>query len=97
MPISLLIYLRYDLELDENFEIIGGEWYTSAHPDFLWTPDQDAVAENYYDRYAARFSADWTWDKGLDKAVEDVAAQASRIGTPLNIVVDQLFKWSSEK
>ena len=28
----------YDLELDENDKIIGGEWYENAHPDFLWTP-----------------------------------------------------------
>ncbi len=28
---------RYDLELDQNGEIVGGEWYTD-HPDFLWVP-----------------------------------------------------------
>jgi len=26
----------YDLELDSNFNIIGGEWYHRQHPDFLW-------------------------------------------------------------
>jgi hypothetical protein len=29
---------KYDLELDSDGEIIGGEWYSKAHPDFLWTP-----------------------------------------------------------
>jgi hypothetical protein len=28
---------RYDLELDQNGNIVGGEWYTE-HPDFLWVP-----------------------------------------------------------
>ena len=27
----------YDLELDEDNNIVGGEWYTNRHPDFLWT------------------------------------------------------------
>jgi hypothetical protein len=28
----------YDLELDQNGNIIGGEWYRNRHPDFLWMP-----------------------------------------------------------
>lgn len=39
---------RYDLELDEIGNIIGGEWYTNRHPDFLWTPAPDARAVSYY-------------------------------------------------
>ncbi len=26
----------YDLELDENFEVVGGEWHSSESPDFIW-------------------------------------------------------------
>jgi hypothetical protein len=33
---------EYDLELDEKTNIIGGEWYSKAHPDFLWTPELNA-------------------------------------------------------
>ena len=88
---------RYDLELDENYEIIGGEWYTSAHPDFLWTPHQDTSASNYYDRFAARYSTkNWTQESGLNSAIEELAPQASNAGAPLSLVIDQLFKWSSE-
>jgi hypothetical protein len=32
----------YDLELDQDGTIIGGEWYRNRHPDFLWTPVPDA-------------------------------------------------------
>lgn len=28
----------YDLELNEDLSIVGGEWYESRHPDFLWAP-----------------------------------------------------------
>ncbi len=34
----------YDLELDKDFNIIGGEWYQKAHPDFLWKPFKGARA-----------------------------------------------------
>ena len=30
------IEYRYDLELDENQNIIGGEWLEGKHPDFIW-------------------------------------------------------------
>ena len=26
----------YDLELDENYQVVGGEWRGESHPDFLW-------------------------------------------------------------
>lgn len=26
----------YDLELNGNFEVIGGEWHSEEHPDFIW-------------------------------------------------------------
>ena len=28
----------YDLELDADHKIIGGEWYHTKHPDFIWAP-----------------------------------------------------------
>lgn len=31
---------EYDLELDKDLNIIGGEWYSDNHPDFLWVPDK---------------------------------------------------------
>lgn len=33
----------YDLELDPNGKIIGGEWYQNEHPDFMWTPGPGAT------------------------------------------------------
>ncbi|MBK9294502.1 MAG: hypothetical protein IPM57_08665 [Oligoflexia bacterium] len=28
----------YDLELDSSMNIVGGEWYTTMHPDWIWIP-----------------------------------------------------------
>ena len=42
---------RYDLELNKNGKILGGEWYSKAHPDFLWTPAKNAKAGTSVDEY----------------------------------------------
>ncbi len=39
----------YDLELDKNENIIGGEWYQNRHPDFVWMPIKDSVVINQED------------------------------------------------
>ena len=44
-------YYAYDLELDRNYNIIGGEWYQNKHPDFLWTPYDNSHARSTADRY----------------------------------------------
>ena len=42
----------YDLELDAAGAVIGGEWYTNKHPDFLWTPAKGVRAVTRYDAQA---------------------------------------------
>lgn len=32
------VVYEYDLELDKDYKIIGGEWRNLNHPDFLWVP-----------------------------------------------------------
>ncbi len=32
--------IYYDLELNEKYEIVGGEWLSSNYPDFAWIPNQ---------------------------------------------------------
>jgi len=46
-----VVYL-YDLELDASNKIIGGEWYTNKHPDFLWTPPIGTKALSTVDHMA---------------------------------------------
>ena len=39
----------YDLELDKDYKIIGGEWYSNTHPDFLWVPVKKSFPHTYGD------------------------------------------------
>lgn len=41
-PVRTRSYV-YDLELNSEWEIIGGEWYQRDHPDFIWTHDDSAL------------------------------------------------------
>lgn len=40
----------YDLELDEKGNILGGEWYQDAHPNFMWVPSPEVKAYTYFDK-----------------------------------------------
>lgn len=50
-PYSDVVWVEYlyDLEVDSRGDIIGGEWYTNLHPDFLWTPKKGAKATSQFD------------------------------------------------
>ncbi|MDK2123900.1 hypothetical protein [Parachitinimonas caeni] len=81
----------YDLELDANGNIIGGEWYTNRHPDFLWTPAPTTRAQSYYNPgtpwnvLTSPMPADWT----------NYAAYSSRYNQPMSAVVERLFNLSA--
>ena len=52
-------YYYYDLELDRNNNIVGGEWRSEEdgfdsilrHPDFIWTVKENSKANNSIDTY----------------------------------------------
>ncbi|TXH78861.1 MAG: hypothetical protein E6Q85_01005, partial [Thiothrix sp.] len=85
---------EYDLELDANDVIIGGEWYRNEHPDFLWTPTKGTPAQTRYEAVASG-----TWDDirrampvswrtaGIQAATNDYA--------PLAKVVERLLAFSN--
>lgn len=88
---------EYDLELDEEMNIIGGEWYSNAHPDFLWTPEPDARAVTAADE-TLESSGDakkkWTGKSPMPREWSEVAPKASERGTPLATIVEALIKLS---
>lgn len=86
-------YYIYDLELDKDYKILGGEWYTNMHPDFLWTPYEDAKARSRYDFLLPE-------NVGLKKLstiekLPEVAREASQSGQVLGKVIDALIEKSS--
>jgi len=87
---------RYDLELDENDNIVGGEWHSYRHPDFLWVPAKDAVAIADGDR-ALDWRGDtnvWTGREALPAIWKEAAAYSSRNKQPLARIVNRLMQMS---
>ncbi|WP_437653430.1 hypothetical protein [Sorangium sp. So ce1182] len=79
---------RYDLELDADGNVIGGEWYQSTHPDFLWVPPPRARAVTVAEHLA---TASWTAPEHLPASWRRAAASAAASGLPLARIVEQLI------
>lgn len=75
---------RYDLELDYNSNILGGEWM-SEMPDFIWAPNDLQYPISEGELKGKPLSA-----FGLTKA----AQVSSKVGQPLSVIVEQLFEQS---
>jgi len=81
----------YDLELDHAGTIIGGEWYTHKHPDFLWTPGAGARARTPAD---ALVHGPWARDKTVPWAWRGPAwrSSVSASPSPLAAIVEALIE-----
>lgn len=83
---------EYDLELDANDMIIGGEWYRNPHPDFLWTAIKNAKAQT---RFETNASGTWNTRQALPPAWRTAGIQAaSQQRAPLGKIVEQLLTLS---
>jgi hypothetical protein len=89
-PTKTLRYL-YDLELDRDYNIIGGEWYTVAHPDFLWTYPREARPSSRGDKlidpnewFDLRNPVPVTWGQASQKA----AAAGAPLAAVLNRIIE---------
>jgi hypothetical protein len=76
----------YDLELDAGNNVIGGEWYSNAHPDFLWTFDINAQAMAFDENVII---AD-PWSNNAP--VPAYARRASARGSPLYAFLSKLIE-----
>jgi hypothetical protein len=85
----------YDLELDATGAIIGGEWYSNFHPDFLWnpTPESRALARVEKNRETP---LEWNGMDSISAEVHEAATYASGKGEPLAAVVETLVRMASE-
>lgn len=79
----------YDLELDENKNIIGGEWYEGRHPDFLWTPVPGSVALSSFDE---GLQGQWDGTGEIPAAWLEPAKKAAGESQPLARLVNELVK-----
>ncbi|HUP57681.1 MAG TPA: hypothetical protein VM598_09535 [Bdellovibrionota bacterium] len=88
----------YDLELDQNGKIIGGEWYRNRHPDFLWTPWQGSHPASQADAWIDYYHPGTKWDgKGpIPQGWQQLIPNSSAGGVPAARVVDVLTKLAGE-
>lgn len=78
----------YDLEITENGDAVGGEWYSNKHPDFLWTPPLKTRAVSPFENLA---QGEWDRDGALPKSWIKPAIQAAQSGLPLARIVETLI------
>lgn len=78
----------YDLELDGAMNIVGGEWYSNIHPDFLWTYNvgRQAIATGE----SKILSENWSPFTPVPMHWGAVAQKASARGQPLFALLRQL-------
>lgn len=83
----------YDLELDENFDVVGGEWYSQEQPDFIWTFADDLTA-----RVREDIQDFGVWDDNapIPTNVAQSAISASKRGKIMATIVAKLHKKSIE-
>lgn len=82
------VYYLYDLELDDKYQVIGGEWYQNAHPDFLWTPTVKSFAQSPYD---SGLIGIWEEAQAIPSTWKRPAQLSSKRGLPLRKVLEQLL------
>jgi hypothetical protein len=84
----------YDLELDASNNIIGGEWYSNFHPDFLWNPPVKSRAMAAVEK-AALEPVNWDGQSPISSTIHNMAVKASSRGEPLAVVVERLVQMAS--
>lgn len=87
----------YDLELNEKGDVIGGEWYQNAHPDFLWVPERDARPISAGDSQLSDTQA-WSIKDPLPQFWKDIAIRTALVtGAPLGKIVDPLIEAAAQQ
>ncbi len=82
---------EYDLELDDQGMIVGGEWYTNQHPDFLWTPPKGAIAATAFEASA---KGAWNTAGPASETWKKAGMSAAQTGAPLARIVEELIRLS---
>jgi hypothetical protein len=91
LNVANMIY-NYDLEIDSAGNVIGGEWRTDSHPDFIWQIDSKYVPSSAGDR---SLGAAVKWDGSVVPASWIGAIRSSsRQSQPMEKIVSKLIELS---
>jgi hypothetical protein len=88
----ITIHYMYDLELDGQDRIIGGEWYTNDHPGFLWTAAPGARARSIGDALLSQSDPSGSWDgaSAVPSRWREAIQRSARHSQPVARIVDTL-------
>lgn len=91
-PLTRTVRYLYDLELDAEDNIVGGEWYHKNYPDFLWVPELDVRPATMGERYFRN----WAPGMEMDSLMKNSVESNSQRGLPVGNVVEQIFEMSRQ-
>lgn len=83
---------RYDLELDAQYRIVGGEWQSEKHPDFAWKPRFASLPITDGDSQTTLLKP---WEAAVNPQWRDAALVSIQKGAPLTKFVKYLFDYSA--
>jgi hypothetical protein len=83
-------YYKYDLELDGQGKIIGGEWYSYSHPDFIWVAQKNVFPKTYGDDPSLKVDL-----SKISSRVKKAAGINAKYKLPFGPVVREMFKASA--
>ena len=81
---------HYDLEIDKDGNVIGGEWYQRAHPDMIWKPKENKAIVAGEPRLSS-----WSDFLPIPLDVATFAKMAAKSTQPINAILDKLLLLSS--
>jgi hypothetical protein len=89
---------EYELELDRDGNIVGGEWMMGSHPDFLWVPPRGAEPRTAGDAAIDKLKVQYRWVAGkrIPNNWHEKAGLSSIKSQPLGRIVKQLVRWSAK-
>lgn len=87
---------RYDLELDKEGTVIGGEWHGLFHPDFLWAVAKDYRPKTIQDHVIGNSLASYSGKAPLPKSIALHGKEAANSHEVLYSVLDAMLRLSQE-
>lgn len=93
-PAVYEVVYYYDLEIGKSGDILGGEWETAYHPDFLWAPLEGTSPATGEDNMIE--APLWDGKRPLSKYIGMLGTKAARRGELLQYIVKSLIKLSRE-
>ncbi len=90
----VVLTYSYDLELDGQKNIVGGEWHGDSHPDFLWVPVPGSTAQSLGDYWLDRAgdASEWRGNATIPVSWQKAAQLSSSREQPLIRVLNQLLQ-----